>query len=62
MALTPKEHAIADAATSAAMGLDPKEHGLLFCVDDDGARWTLVTDDPSYLRMLAEANPAPWRA
>jgi hypothetical protein len=36
--MLPKEHAIADAATSAVIGLEPKEHGLLLCLDERGAR------------------------
>ena len=52
--LTPQEHAIADPATSKAIGLDAKEHGLLLCTDERGERWTVI-GDAEYVRTLADA-------
>jgi hypothetical protein len=56
MTLTPKEFAFADAATSDAMGLPAEEHGLLFCVDERGGKWTVV-GDAEYVRTLEAAPP-----
>ncbi len=52
--LSPSEHAFLDAERSAAMGLDPCEHGMLLCIDQEGGRWTLV-GDAEYLRTLLVA-------
>jgi hypothetical protein len=57
--LTPKEWAIADEETADRLGLEG-EHGLLFCVDEHGERWTAACD-PNFVRMLADA-PAELRA
>ena len=57
MTLIPKEYAIADPTISVAMGLDAVEHGLLFCLDAEGERWTAVTDDPDFVRLLRDASP-----
>lgn len=51
--LTPKEHPFITAEYSKTLGLSPKVHGLMVCVDDDGRRWTLVTEDTAYLARLA---------
>jgi hypothetical protein len=57
MTLTPREYAFADPATSEAMGLPPREHGLLLCEDESGKHVTLV-GDADYVRMLRSAPPA----
>lgn len=43
-----------------AVGLDAISGGwgFLHCEDDVGDRWTLLTTDVGYLRMLARAGPA----
>ena len=53
---TAKEYAIADADTSAAMGLPAQEHGMLFAIDDEGSRWTYITYDVECIRLIREAN------
>ena len=55
MALTIHEYAFADPAQSWAVGLEEREHGMLFCVDEDGKRWTAVTDDADYVRLIRAA-------
>jgi hypothetical protein len=52
--LHPRDFGFADAPTSAAMGLDRREHGMLLCIDATGARCTLV-GDADYVRLLMEA-------
>lgn len=49
--LFPKDHSFADPSMSEAMDLEPCEHGMLLCEDQNGARWTLV-GDAEYLRTL----------
>jgi hypothetical protein len=58
VALTPVEYSYISEAHSAAIGLPAAVHGLLLCVDDDGQRWTLVTEDTGY---LAEGRAAGGR-
>lgn len=58
MALTPREFAFADPPTSQAMGLPAQPHGLLFAIDERGQRWTAITEDVAYWRMLAKAEPS----
>ena len=52
--LHPRDYAFADPALSVSMGLEPEEHGMLLCVDNDGSRWTLIGDS-EYLRTLIVA-------
>ncbi len=47
----PRDYAFADPAMSASLGLEKREHGMLLCVDETGARWTLI-GDAEYLRTL----------
>ena len=49
MTLRPKEYAFWPTPE------DP-EYGLLFCVDEEGKRWTL-RGDPDLVRMLRDAGP-----
>jgi hypothetical protein len=67
MALQGKEHAFATKKHLGAMRyeglcrllrLPPTEsgYGLIMVLDDDGKRWTVVTDDMTYFEMLVEGN------
>jgi SEC-C motif len=44
----------------ALAGLEPTDQGwgLLHCVDEDGQRWTRVSDDVDYLKTLVAGNEA----
>ena len=52
--LHPRGYDFADPALSVALGLEPEEHGMLLCVDNGGARWTLV-GDAEFVRTLIVA-------
>jgi SEC-C motif-containing protein len=41
-------------------GLEPTDQGwgLLHCIDEDGQRWTRVSDDVEYLRTLVAGREA----
>jgi len=70
VSLTPREYAFAtpqDLGGRAgyrsfckAVGLKPAEgpYGFLLCEDDDAQRWTAVTTDVDYLRLLVDGERA----
>jgi hypothetical protein len=53
--MTPKEYAFFDSALAPLMGLPEQEWGALFCTDEHGHRWTLLTADVVFWRMLVKA-------